>query len=163
MKVKIDEFFQVCSYDLVRVDENDFLQVHGEEHVEEKNLIGPDDALLLGLGAQPRWPFVRYEFILEVVLLRHVRDEFLQKKTFISPLITEDWLCTRNEGDRKFSMNQNLTVLFVLRSTLRIMIPTNRWNLMFKRVLKLHHKRETYLVEKTRSNGEDVDLSLRLD
>jgi hypothetical protein len=35
---------------------------------------------------------------------------------------------TRNEGERKFSMNQNLTLLFVLRKTLRIMIDTNRYN-----------------------------------
>lgn len=33
---------------------------------------------------------------------------------------------TRNAGDRKFSMNQNLTVLSVFLSTLRIMIPTKR-------------------------------------
>lgn len=34
---------------------------------------------------------------------------------------------TRNDGDRKFSMNQNLTVLFVLRRTLRIMMDANRY------------------------------------
>ena len=35
-------------------------------------------------------------------------------------------ILTKNEGDKKFSINQNLTVLFVLRNTLRIMIPTKR-------------------------------------
>jgi hypothetical protein len=34
---------------------------------------------------------------------------------------------TRKEGERKFSMNQNLTVLFVFFITLRIMIDANRY------------------------------------
>lgn len=33
---------------------------------------------------------------------------------------------TRKDGDKKFSMNQNLTVLFVLRKTLNIIIEANR-------------------------------------
>ena len=33
---------------------------------------------------------------------------------------------TKNEGERKFSMNQNFTVLFVLRRTLKIMIDAKR-------------------------------------
>ena len=33
---------------------------------------------------------------------------------------------TKKEGDKKFSMNQNLTVLFVLRRTLRIMMEAKR-------------------------------------
>ena len=42
------------------------------------------------------------------------------------PLDTKAAQPTRNEGDRKFSMNQNLTVLFVWRRTLRIMIEAKR-------------------------------------
>ena len=34
---------------------------------------------------------------------------------------------TKKAGDKKFSMNQNLTVLFVCFITLRIMIEANRW------------------------------------
>jgi hypothetical protein len=34
---------------------------------------------------------------------------------------------TRNEGDRKFSINQNLTVFFVFRRTLSIMIEDSRY------------------------------------
>ena len=34
---------------------------------------------------------------------------------------------TKKAGDRKFSMNQNLTVLFVCFITLRIMMEANRW------------------------------------
>lgn len=37
-----------------------------------------------------------------------------------------DVLLTRNEGERKFSMNQNLTVLLVFRKTLIIMIEAKR-------------------------------------
>ena len=33
---------------------------------------------------------------------------------------------TKNEGERKFSMNQNFTVLLVLRKTLKIMIDAKR-------------------------------------
>ena len=32
---------------------------------------------------------------------------------------------TRKDGERKFSMNQNFTVCFVLRKTLKIMIDAN--------------------------------------
>ena len=34
---------------------------------------------------------------------------------------------TKKAGDKKFSMNQNLTVLLVCFITLRIMIEANRW------------------------------------
>lgn len=34
---------------------------------------------------------------------------------------------TRKDGDRKFSINQNLTVCSVLRRTLKIMIDANLW------------------------------------
>lgn len=37
------------------------------------------------------------------------------------------FLLTRNEGERKFSINQNLTVLLVFRKTLRIMIEAKRY------------------------------------
>ena len=36
---------------------------------------------------------------------------------------------TRKDGERKFSINQNLTVCFVLRSTLRIIIDANLWKI----------------------------------
>lgn len=35
-------------------------------------------------------------------------------------------ILTKNEGDKKFSMNQNLTVLLVFRMTLNIMIEAKR-------------------------------------
>ena len=35
---------------------------------------------------------------------------------------------TRKDGERKFSMNQNLTLLLVLRSTLKIMIEAKRYS-----------------------------------
>ena len=40
----------------------------------------PHDALLLGLLVQPARPLVLHEFVLEVVLLRHVRNEVLERR-----------------------------------------------------------------------------------
>lgn len=47
MKVQIDQFLQVCSYDLISIDENHLFEVHWEEDVKEEDFIGPYDALLL--------------------------------------------------------------------------------------------------------------------
>lgn len=66
---------------------------------------------------------------------------------------------TRNEGDKKFSMNQNLTLLFVCRRTLRIIIDAKRYT---QTSVERHEKEGpvAYLVEMSRSDCEDVDLSL---
>lgn len=81
MQVQVDELLQVRPYDLVCVDENNLLQVHREEHVEEEDLVRPDDALLLLLRAQPRRPLVRHELIVEVVRFREVWQEFLHGRS----------------------------------------------------------------------------------
>ena len=49
VKVEVDKLFEVRPDNLVGVDEDDLLEVHREEHVEEEDLICPDDALLLRL------------------------------------------------------------------------------------------------------------------
>ena len=49
-EVEIPQLAHVGLHDLVRVDVDDLLERRGEEHVEE---VPPDDALLLGLRAQP--------------------------------------------------------------------------------------------------------------
>lgn len=78
MQVQVHELFQICSDDLIRVDEDDFLQVHRKEHVQEEDLVRPDDALLLLLCAEPGRPFVCDELVFEVVRLGKVWDEFLR-------------------------------------------------------------------------------------
>ncbi len=78
MKVQIDELLQVGTNDLVSVDEYNLLEVHGEKDVQEENLVAPNDPLLFALSPEPGRPLVRDEFILETILLREVRDEFLK-------------------------------------------------------------------------------------
>ncbi len=77
VKVKLDELLEVRPDNLVGIDENDLLQVHRKEHVEEQDLVRPDDALLLLLCTEPRWPLVRDELILAAVLCCEVRDKLL--------------------------------------------------------------------------------------
>ena len=77
LEIQIDKLFQVRPDDLVSIDENDFLEVHGEKDVQEEDLVAPNDPLLLALRPEPRRPFVSDEFVLEAVLLCKVRNEFL--------------------------------------------------------------------------------------
>ena len=79
MEIQINQLLEVRANDLVRINEDDLLQIHREEHIEEKDLVSPDDALLLFLSTEPRWPFVRYKLVFEVVGLREMGDEFLER------------------------------------------------------------------------------------
>lgn len=90
MEVKVHEFFEVCAYDLISVDEKNFLEVHGEENVQEKDLVSPNNTLLLGLCSEPGWPFVSDEFILESVFLGHVGNEFLYNRSDASRQMKRD-------------------------------------------------------------------------
>lgn len=74
------ENIQVRPNDLVSVDEGDFVEVNGEKDVQEENLVAPNGVLLLALRPEPRRPFVSDEFVLEAIILRKVRDEFLGHK-----------------------------------------------------------------------------------
>jgi hypothetical protein len=107
---------------LTGINENDLVEVHWEQHIQEKDLVSPYDPLLLRLCPKPMRPFVRDELVLESVFFRHMRDECLS----ISFSLMRTWKLTRKVGDRKFSMNQNLTVLLVCFITLSIMIEANR-------------------------------------
>ena len=78
MEIQIDELFQVGTNDLVCVDEYNLLEVHGEKNVQEKNLVAPNDPLLFPLSPEPGRPLVCDELILETILLREVRYEFLK-------------------------------------------------------------------------------------
>jgi len=53
LQIKVDKFLEVGSHNLVGVDENDFMEVHWEEHIQKQDFISPNDTLLLGLCAQP--------------------------------------------------------------------------------------------------------------
>ena len=53
LEVDRGQLVEVSSNDLVRIDEDDFLEVHREEDVEEEDLVTPDDALLLSRHAEP--------------------------------------------------------------------------------------------------------------
>lgn len=76
----------------------------------------------------------RHKLVVEAVLVRKVRNELLnQRKCRAKRQVREEKEKTRrgdgrtrNEGERKFSMNQNLTVLLVCRMTEIAMIKANR-------------------------------------
>jgi hypothetical protein len=53
--------------DLIGIDVDDLGEVQREQHVEEQDLVAPDDALLLRLLPQPVRPLVRDEGDLEAV------------------------------------------------------------------------------------------------
>lgn len=57
-------------------------------------------------------------------------------------------------------MNQNLTVLSVFRSTLKIMIEANRCRLSAQRIPR--HVFRTYLIEQARGDREDINIGLGL-
>jgi hypothetical protein len=77
LQVEINEFLEVRPHDLICIDEDDLLQVHWKEYVQVKNLVRPDNALLLCLRTQPGRPLVCDEFVLEVVCFGEVGNEFL--------------------------------------------------------------------------------------
>ena len=52
-EIVLHELVHVGPHDLVSVDENDFVEVKGEEDVEEKNFVGPDNALFFFLCSEP--------------------------------------------------------------------------------------------------------------
>lgn len=64
---------------LISVDEDDLLDVEGEEDVEEEDLVAPDDALLLLLLMEPARPLVLDQLVLECVLFGHVRQEVFER------------------------------------------------------------------------------------
>mmetsp|Transcript_2327 Transcript_2327/g.9075 ORF Transcript_2327/g.9075 Transcript_2327/m.9075 type:complete len:560 (+) Transcript_2327:669-2348(+) len=59
LQVEVPQLCQVCPDDLIGVHIDDLVQVEREEDVEEEDLVAPNDALLLGLAAQPVGPLVR--------------------------------------------------------------------------------------------------------
>ncbi len=57
-------------------------------------------------------------------------------------------------------MNQNFTVLLVLRSTLRIMIDANRYILLSQYHVSEGYFSTAHLVKQTRCYREDIDISV---
>lgn len=62
---------------LISVHKQDLVHRKRKQHVQEEDLVAPDDPLLLCLLVQPARPLVLDQLVLEAVLLRHVGDEFL--------------------------------------------------------------------------------------
>ena len=103
MEVQVNELLQVGTYDLISVDKDDLLEVHGEKNVQEENLVTPNDPLLFALSPEPGRPLVRDEFILETILLCEVRDEFLERNLSICRL---GFGCTNQESWRQKVLNE---------------------------------------------------------
>jgi len=74
-EIDVSEFGEVGLDNLIGVDENDFLYVEGEEDVEEKDLVAPNDTLLFGLVMEPARPLVLDKFVVKVVFLGVVGQE----------------------------------------------------------------------------------------
>src|ERR1700753_467685 len=70
-QVFVDKINHICAYDLICIDEDDFIKVQREEYVKEKNLVAPDFTLLLFLSTKPMRPLIRNHFVLETVFLSH--------------------------------------------------------------------------------------------
>lgn len=64
---------------LIRIHKEELVHSQREEHVEEQNLIAPNDPLLFCLLVKPTWPFILHQLILETILLCHIWNEFLQQ------------------------------------------------------------------------------------
>lgn len=62
---------------LVSIYEEDLIDSQREQHVQEEDLITPNNSLLLRLLVQPAGPVVLDKLVLETILLRHVWDELL--------------------------------------------------------------------------------------
>lgn len=75
--IEVNQLFQIRANNLISIDEDYFLEVHGKEHVKEQDLVSPYDSLLFSLFAEPRRPFVCYELVLEPMSFGKVRYEFL--------------------------------------------------------------------------------------
>ena len=86
LQVEVDQLLQVCAHNLVRVDKDDLVQIHGEQDVEEEDLVRPNDPLLFALLSQPRRPLVGDELVLETVFLGEVRNKFLRKMVRLLPI-----------------------------------------------------------------------------
>jgi hypothetical protein len=116
MQVQIHQSLQIRPNNLIGIHKNHFIQIEGEQDVQEKNLVSPYRSLFLPLTTKPVRPFIRHELVIKTELIRQQRNEFLPVRVVIPE-------CgTLNEGDKKFSMNQNLTVLLVCFNTLWIMM-----------------------------------------
>jgi hypothetical protein len=45
VQVEVNQLLEICTHDLVRVDKDDVIEVHREEHIKEENLVCPDKPL----------------------------------------------------------------------------------------------------------------------
>lgn len=63
---------------LISIYKDNLIHCKREKHIQEKDLIAPDDALLLRLLVQPTRPLILHQFILETISISHVRNRFLQ-------------------------------------------------------------------------------------
>mmetsp|Transcript_27378 Transcript_27378/g.78779 ORF Transcript_27378/g.78779 Transcript_27378/m.78779 type:complete len:280 (-) Transcript_27378:419-1258(-) len=76
LEVHVPQLAHIGPDDLVGVDVDDPVEPGGEEHVEEEDLVGPDEPLLLRLGVQPARPLVGHKLVIEGIPGGHVGDEF---------------------------------------------------------------------------------------
>ena len=62
---------------LIRIHKQELVHNQWEEHIQEEDLVTPDDALLLSLLVKPPGPLVLDKLILKIVFVRHIRYKLL--------------------------------------------------------------------------------------
>ena len=108
---------------LVGVNVDDPPHREGEHHVEEEDLVAPDDALLVGLLVEPRGPLVLHEPVLKAERLwNRLGHVVIVSRTCPRPRSMPSAAAIAGSepmkaGERKFLRNQNLTCRFVRCST----------------------------------------------
>mmetsp|Transcript_27566 Transcript_27566/g.92176 ORF Transcript_27566/g.92176 Transcript_27566/m.92176 type:complete len:325 (-) Transcript_27566:114-1088(-) len=80
LHVVVPELPDVRLHHLVRVDVDHLLEGEREDHVQEEDLVAPDDALLLRLRPEPRGPLVPHELHVEALGRRHFGHEGLETR-----------------------------------------------------------------------------------
>ena len=80
LEIMVHQIHHVRPDNLVGIDKDDLLEIHGKEDIEKENLVCPDNSLFLLLRAEPRRPLVCNKLVFEVVGFSKMRDEFLWEK-----------------------------------------------------------------------------------
>lgn len=62
---------------LIGIHKQELVNNQREEHIQEEDLVTPDDALFLSLLMKPPGPFVLNKLILKIVFVCHVRYKLL--------------------------------------------------------------------------------------
>merc|ERR1712062_638647 len=78
LQVQVPQLLNVSPDHLVGINEDDLGHIQGEEHVQKKHLVGPNEPLFLALGIQPAWPLVGNKGHVKIVPTAHLWGKSLE-------------------------------------------------------------------------------------